>query len=63
MRDHFGRLFLHVVRRQPVVVGSDIGLEKGPGAARKQAQEMDLVRLQFTLLVTSRLADLPGEHR
>ena len=53
MRDGGDRMFLAVVRRQPVVVRTDERLEERPGPAREIAEEERLV---------SSSAALPGER-
>ena len=43
VRDHRDRMLLLVVRRQPLVVGTDERLEERPGPARERSQKDDLL--------------------
>ncbi len=61
MRDARDRMFLPVVRRQPLVVGADEGLEERPGPARELAQEQRLLRRQSRLAAGERPADPPRD--
>ena len=57
------RVLLEVVRRQPVVVRADEGLEERPGPARELAQEARLLGGQLRLAARQRSADPPGDRR
>ena len=59
----FDRMFLHVVGRQEVVGRADEGLEKGPGAAAQQAQELRLLGVQRRQGPLQRPADPPDDQR
>ena len=63
MRYHRGRLFLHVVRRKPVVGLAHVGLEEGPGLAGEATQVFFLVRLECFFGQDPRSAHLPGNRR
>ena len=41
------RIFLIIVRRQPVVFGADEGFEEAPGAASDQPRELRVFRAQL----------------
>ena len=61
-RHHQGRVLLDIVRRQPVVLGADPGLEEGPGATRQPAQEGELRTRELSELLPRRPAH-PGHQR
>ena len=49
MRDNGGRVLLIVIRRQPIVLRADEGLEEGPGFSGKLLEKDGLVRLSVVL--------------
>ncbi len=57
MRDDRRRIFLKVVRRQPVVFGADEGFEEAPGAPRDQSRKLRVFRAQQFSFGGSRFAD------
>ena len=63
MGDDPRRLFLKIVRRQPVIFGANKGLEKCPGLARTVTQENKLPGGQPRVAAQKRTADPPGNGR
>jgi len=62
MRHDAGGMLLKIVRRQPVVLRADEGLEKVPGPARGGAQEGFLLRAELRLAARERQAHPPGDR-
>ena len=62
MRDNPHRMFLVIVRRQPVVFGSDEGLEESPCLARHCMQVCELLGAEFQRTAAARPADPPADR-
>ena len=63
VRDHRYRMFLEVVRRQPMIFGADEGFEKCPRPARQFLQEDNLLVAEFCFAAYQRPADPPRDGR
>ena len=61
MREAHGGMFLVIVRRQPVVVGTDEGFEESPRASREHAQEESLLSCEPRDAAAQRAAHPPRE--
>ena len=62
VRNHVDRMFLIIVRWQPVVVRADERLEERPGPPRELAEEDCLLDRESRLAAPERLADPPGDR-
>src|SRR5882724_2635585 len=62
MGKDWGRVFLKIIRRQPVVFGANESLKETPGAARYQACKLDIVDTQKLAFWRSQPADPVGDE-
>src|SRR6185312_4231533 len=63
VRDDSGGMLLEIVRRQPVILRADEGLEEVPGLARGCAQEVRLLWREPRLAADKRQAHPPRDGR
>ena len=63
MSDGRDGVLLKIVRRQPMIVGTDEGLEECPGPARGLSQEEQLVGREPRAAASQRPAYPPGDRR